>query len=256
MSHLSILLQLDLRDLQHTSKQEADVYRRGHCGREPENGELQPALRMFCSCAAALLLSFLVASPIMAQEAASASASADCGRVPATPTPLETTVDGLTWEPMAEAIPVLVSPSPEQRAYLTAIDEVHAHLRLDGSRIGMAMIMYDICDIDAPALQSRLSAIRVDLDQAAEVLAGLRAPDHLAAVHRNYQQVVRLYQQGLVEMDLTVQDGDAGHLRDAFPFTTTASDGLAQLEALVWGPPLLESTHTKGPASSANAESP
>lgn len=47
-------------------------------------------------------------------------------------------------------------------------------------------------------------------------------------------------------MDLTVQDGDAGHLRDAFPLTKTASDGLALLEGLVWGPPLPESTEPTG----------
>jgi hypothetical protein len=150
---------------------------------------------------------------------------------------------------MLEAVPVLVSPSPEQRAYLAAIDQVHTHVRLDGSRIGMAMIMYDICDIDVAGLQSRLGAIRADLDQAADVLGGLRAPDHLGALHRNYVQVVGLYQQGLVEMDRTVQDGDPSHLRDAFPFTNSASDGLAQLEALVWGPPLPESAQTTGPGT-------
>ena len=201
---------------------------------------------MCCSCAAALVVSALAAPAGMAQEAAPPSTPSECGRVATTSTPLETTVDGLTWEPMLEAVPVLASPSLEQRVYLSAIDEVHAHVRLDGSRIGMATIMYDICDIDADALQSRLSTIRVDLDQAADVLAGLRPPDHLGAVHRNYAQVIRLYQQGLAQMDLTVQDGEAGHLRDAFPFTKTASDGLALLEALVWGPPLPEPARTPG----------
>jgi hypothetical protein len=148
---------------------------------------------------------------------------------------------------MLEALPVLVSPSAEQRDYLDAVGEVHAHVRADGARIGMAMVMYDICEIDAAALQSRLATIRADLDQASDVLAGLRAPDQLAAVHHNYTQVIRLYQQGLVEMDRTAQDGDAGHLRDAFPFTNTASAGLAQLEELVWGAPLPEPTPPSSP---------
>lgn len=194
--------------------------------------------------AAALLLSSLLAPAVLAQEAGPASVSADCGRVPTTPTRLETEVDGLTWEPMLDALPVIVSPSPEQAAYLAAIDQVHSHVRVDGSRIGMAMIMYDICDIDTAGLHSRLAATRADLDQAADVLAGLRAPENLGGLHRNYVQIVWLYQQGLIEMDRTAQDGDVSHLRDAYPFTRIASDGLAQVEALVWNFPLPESTPT------------
>ena len=159
-----------------------------------------------------------------------------CGRVPSTPTPLRTELEGLSWELMLAALPAAVSPSAAERAYLAAIDEVHAHVRIDGSRIGMAMIMWSICDIDDAALGSRLATVRTDLDQAAAVLASLSVPDRLGAVHRNYLQVVRLYQQGVAEMDRTAQDGNPQHLRDAFPFTKTASDELAELEALVWAP--------------------
>jgi hypothetical protein len=136
------------------------------------------------------------------------------------------------------ALPAVVSPTAEERVYLSAIDEVHGHVRLDGSRIGTAMIMYSLCELDDEGLASRLDAIRSDLDHAAAVLAALPVPDRLAAVHRTYLQVVRLYQQGLAEMDRTVHDGNSQHLREAFPFTKTASDGLASLEGLVWAPPL------------------
>jgi hypothetical protein len=160
-----------------------------------------------------------------------------CGRLPSTPTPLRTDLDGLSWEPLLDALPAVVSPSAEERAYLTAIDQVHAHVRLDGSRIAMGTIMWSICDIDGPALGSRLEAVRSDLDQAAAVLASLPVPDRLGALHRNYLQVVRLYQQGLAEMSRTTQDDNPEHLRAAFPFTKTATDELATLESLVWGPP-------------------
>ena len=136
------------------------------------------------------------------------------------------------------ALPAVVSPSAEERAYLAAIDEVHGHVRIDGSRMGLAMIMYSLCELDEEALASRLDAVRTDLDHAAAVLAALPVPDRLAAVHRTYLHVVRLYQEGLAEMDRTVHDGNPQHLREAFPFTKTASDGLASLESLVWAPPL------------------
>jgi hypothetical protein len=138
---------------------------------------------------------------------------------------------------MLAALPALVSPSVEEQAYLVAIDEVHRHIRIDGSRLGMAMIMYSICEIDGAMLGSRLVAVRTDLDQAATVLASLAVPEPLEALDHNYQQVVRLYQQGLAEMDRTTQDGNTQHLRDALPFTRTASDELAELESLVWAAP-------------------
>jgi hypothetical protein len=143
----------------------------------------------------------------------------------------------LSWEPLLDALPAVVSPSAEERAYLAAIDEVHGHVRLDGARIGMASIMYSLCEFDGAVLGRRLAAIRTDLDQAAAVLASLLVPARLGPVHRNYVQVVRLYQQGLAEMDRTAQDGNPEHLRAAFPFTKTASDELASLESLVWAPP-------------------
>jgi hypothetical protein len=170
-----------------------------------------------------------------------------CGRVPSSPIPLRTDVDGLSWEPLLDVLPVVTSPSAEEQAYLTAIDEVHGHVRLDGSRIGMAMIMYSICELDSEALGSRLAVIGADLDQAAAVLAGLPVPDRLGAVHRNYLQVVRLYQQGVAEMDRTTQDDNPEHLREAFPFTKTASDELATLESLVWPPPPPEVGQPTGP---------
>jgi hypothetical protein len=138
---------------------------------------------------------------------------------------------------MLAALPGVVSPSADEQAYLVAIDEIHRHIRIDGSRLGIAMIMYSICEIDGATLGSRLAAARSDLDQAATLLASLAVPERLEALHRNYQQVVRLYQQGLAEMDRTAQDGDTQHLRDAFPFTRTASDELAELESLVWAAP-------------------
>jgi hypothetical protein len=101
----------------------------------------------------------------------------------------------------------------------------------------MASIMYSLCEFDGAVLGRRLAAIRADLDQAAAVLTSLPVPARLAPVHRNYVQVVTLYQQGLAEMDRTTQDGNPEHLREAFPFTKAASDELATLESLVWAPP-------------------
>jgi hypothetical protein len=48
-------------------------------------------------------------------------------------------------------------------------------------------------------------------------------------------------------MDRTSQDGSPEHLRQAFPFTKTASDELASLESLVWGPPWPEVDEPTGP---------
>jgi hypothetical protein len=169
-----------------------------------------------------------------------ASTLDSCGRTPSTPTPLRNGQEGLTWEPVLDGLPAVASPSPDERAYLAAMDEVHGHVRTSGSRIGMAMIMWSICDIDGEALGNRLLTIRADLDQAVSVLAGLPVPERFGAVHRDYQQVVRLYQQGLDHMERTAQDGDPQHLRDAFPLTKAASDELAELESLVWAPSLPE----------------
>jgi hypothetical protein len=153
----------------------------------------------------------------------------------------------LAWEPLLDVLPAVVSPSAEERAYLASMDEVHGHVRLDGSRIGMASIMYSLCELDGEALGRRLAAIGTDLDQAAAVLASLPVPGRLGPLHRNYEQVVRLYQQGLAEMGRTPQDGNPAHLREAFPFTKTASDELATLESLVWAPPRPEVDQPTGP---------
>ena len=188
-----------------------------------------------------------------------ASTLGACERIPSTPTPFKTDADGLSWEPLLEALPAVVNPSAEERAYLVAVDEVHRHVRLDGSRVGMAMIMYSICEIDGLALGSRLAAIRTDLDQAAAVLDHLAVPDRFGALHRNYLQIVHLYQQGLAEMDLTGRDGNIQHLRDAFPFTKAASDELAELEELVWAAPVLDvgqPTNADGPSLSAATAGP
>ena len=160
-----------------------------------------------------------------------------CGRTPSTPTPLRTEPDGLSWEPLVDTLPAVASPSAEEQAYLAAIDEVHARVRTSGSRIGIAMILYSICELDNAALGSRLDGIRIDLDQAAAELAELSVPERLEAVQHNYVQVVHLYQQGVAEMGRATQDGNPEHLRAAFPFTKTASDELASLESLVWAPP-------------------
>ena len=185
-------------------------------------------------------LSALVCLVVIQAVSASSGSAAGldrCAGVPSTPVALKSELDGLSWEPMLDAVPAMASPSAEEQAYLMAIDQVHEHVRIDGSRIGMATIMYSICEIDDVTFGSRLASIRADLDQAAAVLASLPVPDRLGSVHRNYVQVVQLYEQGLDQMDRATQDGDAQHLRDAFPFTKTASDGLAMLETLVWGPP-------------------
>jgi hypothetical protein len=150
---------------------------------------------------------------------------------------------------MLQAVPAVISPSAEERAYLEAVGEVHRHVRIDGSRLGMSGIMYSICDIDAETLGDRLAAIRTDLDQAAAVLASLAVPTRFEAVQRNYAQVLRLYQQGIAEMDRTTQDDDPQHLRDAFPFTNSASEGLATLESLVWAPPAPEVEEPTGPGA-------
>jgi hypothetical protein len=54
-------------------------------------------------------------------------------------------------------------------------------VRIDGSRIGMAMIMCSICEIDGATLGSRLDASRIDLDQAGAVLASLPVSDRVWA---------------------------------------------------------------------------
>jgi hypothetical protein len=189
------------------------------------------------------------ASAAASDPTAPASTPDSCQPTPSTPISLTMDVDAASWEPMLDALPAVVSPSAEEQAYLSAIDEVHRHVRIDGSRMGMTMIMFSLCELDDALLGSRLTAIGADLDQAAATLAGIAVPDRLGAVHHNYSQVVRLYQQGVAEMDRATQDGNVQHLRDAFPFTKVASDELAELEALVWPPSVPEVVQPSSPSA-------
>ena len=186
-----------------------------------------------------------------APAAAAAPRLDSCERMAGASPGLKRDVDGLSWESMLEAMPALADPAVDEQAYLSALDEVHDRVRIDGSRMGIAAILWSICDLDGEQLRSRLATIRTDLDQTAQVLAMLAVPDRFAAVHRNYMQVVHLYQAGVAEMDRVADDGDAQHLRDAFPLTSTASDELARLEVLVWPPQAPNVEPPTGPGASA-----
>lgn len=181
---------------------------------------------------ARLFVSMLLALAIVRPASA---APEPCPQLPSSTTPLVRHIDGFMWDSMQPATAAVASPLAEERDYLAAVGEIHGRVRILGSAIGMAMIMYDICEIDAEALGNRLASLHSDLDDIDAVLRGLHPTDRLASVQNNYGRVISLYREGVLEMDKTVVDGDATHFRDAFPLTNTASDGLADLEGVVWG---------------------
>jgi hypothetical protein len=126
------------------------------------------------------------------------------------------------------------APTAAEEVYARALWSIHGAVKSEAFRMTMVGLAYKLGDTDRATLRTRLEAADDALRTAEGQVRALTPPPSLQRVHAEYLEAVRLFQQSVVEMKRTADDGSAAHLVTAFPLSQEASRKLLQVGKAIW----------------------
>jgi hypothetical protein len=138
----------------------------------------------------------------------------------------------------ASARPVVPTPRPaltaEEDSYAKALWPIHNDVKASALKMSMAGIQYKVGRLDPGGLKAQVEASFETYRQAEGEMLALRPPASLQAVHDDYLNAVRLYQQSALEMVKLYDDQRDDHLIAAFPMSQEGGRALRRVGAVLW----------------------
>lgn len=122
--------------------------------------------------------------------------------------------------------------SPDEERFAQSLWPIHDGVRTAALKMTFSGLAYKMGDTDKAVMREKVTPLEAVFSQALEKTAGLKVPESMQGVHKDYLEALRLYKLAAVEMVKPSRDDQ--HLIEAHSYSEKASSLLLKVGDALW----------------------